>query len=308
MPWVLRSEAILHREAVLEREGYIAVPDGRVWYRQAGSGDGVPLLCLHGGPGASSDYLKAFDSLGSDRRVVYYDQIGGGKAEYEVSAELWRVQRFVEELQVVRKTLGLDRVHLYGHSWGNMLAVEHLLAGGNGVLSLTLAGPFLSVSRYVEDVARLASRLPGDVPTTIEALTRGAEVAPEAAEAAFAAFYSEHFCRDEAALAALFEQGPPGPAYEAMWGPNEFVCTSDVLSSADLTPRLGELDLPVLFLSGEHDSCTPAAARAFQSLIAGSEVVVLSGCSHMSMLEAPEAHVGEVASFISRYEGSVQSP
>lgn len=285
-----------------EREGLIDVPGGRVWYREIREGPGVPLLCLHGGPGASSGYLSGLESLAADRGVIRYDQVGGGKSEYVISSELWQIPRFLDELDAVRDDLGLHRVHLYGHSWGSMLAVEYLLAGGNGVMSLTLASPWLSTPRYLDDVQALAAQLPGDAPATIRAMINGEDVSPESVDAAVSAFYREHFCRDEASLAALFESGPPGPAYEAMWGSNEFLSTSPVLAGVDLTERLGDLALPVLLLCGEHDSCTPETARFFQSLIPGSETVVLPGCSHMSILEDRDAHVTTVGAFAARVE------
>lgn len=291
----------------LEREGLIDVPGGRVWYREMRQGSGVPLLCLHGGPGASSDYMGGLESLAVDRGVIRYDQVGSGKSEYVNSGDLWRIERFVHEIDQVRDALGLDRVHLYGHSWGSMLAVEHLLAGVVGVMSLTLASPWLSTPRYIRDVQALASQLPGDAPATIEALANGQEVSPESADSAVFAFYREHFLRDEALLAALFESGPPGPAYEAMWGSNEFVSTSPVLAEVDLTERLGELSLPVLLLCGEHDTCTPDTTRFFQSLIPDSERVVLLGCSHMSILEDPDAHIAAVSDFLTRVENAAEA-
>jgi proline iminopeptidase len=284
----------------MEHEGFIDVPGGRAWYRLVGDGRGTPLLCLHGGPGARSDYLAGLEVLAGDRPIIRYDQLGGGKAEYTVSDELWSAQRFVAELQAVRDALGLDSVHIYGHSWGTTLAVDYLLRGDVGVVSLVLASPWLSVPRYLEDIRLLVARLPGDAPATIEALIAGNNVSQEAADSAVATFYSEHFCRDEAKLAALFEGGPPGPAYEAMWGPNEFVCSSPVLADVDFTARLGQVTVPVLLLCGEHDSCTPATSRLFASLIPHSETVVLPGCSHMSILEDPGGHVAAVAQFLAR--------
>ena len=87
-----------------------------------------------------------------------------------------------------------------------------------------------------------------------------------------------------------------------MWGSNEFVSTSPMLASVDLTERLGELALPVLLFCGEHDSCTPDITRFFQSLTLGSETFVLPGCSHMSILEDREAHVTAVAAFAARVD------
>ncbi|HSJ82682.1 MAG TPA: alpha/beta fold hydrolase [Acidimicrobiia bacterium] len=119
------------------------------------------------GPGASSGCLSGFESLAADRGVVRYDQVGGSKSEYVISSDLQRIARFVDELDAVRDALNLDRVHLYGYSWGSMLAVEYLLGGAVGVMSLTLASPWLSTPRYLGDVQALAAQLPGDAPATM---------------------------------------------------------------------------------------------------------------------------------------------
>lgn len=97
-------------------EGRVPVPGGNVWYRSVGEG-GVPLLCLHGGPGAPSDYLKPLEGLADRRRVVFYDQLGCGNSDIPDDRSLWTVERFMDELDAVRDALGLDRVHLFGSSW-----------------------------------------------------------------------------------------------------------------------------------------------------------------------------------------------
>ena len=105
-------------------EGFVAVPGGRVWYKVVGSGSGTPLLLLHGGPGATSHYLEPLSALGDERPVIFYDQLGCGRSDRPSDTNLWRVERFVEELKMVRQTLGLRRLHILGHSWGAMLAAE----------------------------------------------------------------------------------------------------------------------------------------------------------------------------------------
>jgi len=107
-------------------EGFVAVPGGRVWYRSVGA-DGIPLLCLHGGPGFPHDYLEELEGLAPGRRVVFYDQLGCGRSDRPDDPSLWTVDRFVEELAVVRESLGLERLHLFGSSWGGMLAIQYVL-------------------------------------------------------------------------------------------------------------------------------------------------------------------------------------
>lgn len=111
-----------------------------MWYRRVGAGSAIPLLTLHGGPGASSDYLEPLTALADERPVILYDQLGGGKSDRPDKPALWTLGRFVEELTQLCARLGLRQFHLYGHSWGSMLALEYALNQPAGLVSLILAG------------------------------------------------------------------------------------------------------------------------------------------------------------------------
>src|SRR5438105_3799139 len=147
--------------------GYIAVEGGRVWYRIVGEERaGIPLLVLHGGPGYPHDYLEPLERLADERPVIFYDQLGCGRSDRPPDKTLWRAARFVRELAQVREALRLDTVHLYGHSWGTMLAVDHLLSGAMAA-SLILASPALSIPRWLGDAAAYRSALPPDIQSTL---------------------------------------------------------------------------------------------------------------------------------------------
>jgi pimeloyl-ACP methyl ester carboxylesterase len=109
-------------------EGFIPFHGYRTWYRIVGNGEEpgkLPLLVLHGGPGASYDYLEPLEAMTTTgRRVIFYDQLGGGNSDHPHDPSLWTVELFVEELDAVRKALALDRLHLLGQSWGGMLGDE----------------------------------------------------------------------------------------------------------------------------------------------------------------------------------------
>ena len=148
-------------------EGYVDVTGGQVWYRIVGSGDATPLLVLHGGPGAPSYYLKPLAALSDERPVVFYDQLGAGHSAAPADTNLWRVDRFVQELAQVREALGLEEVHILGHSWGSMLAMDYMLTEPTGVRSLVFASPALSVERWVHDTDSLKATLPDSLQAII---------------------------------------------------------------------------------------------------------------------------------------------
>ena len=148
-------------------EGFVEVPGGRVWYRSLGD-HGIPLLCLHGGPGFPHDYLEELEGLAHERRVVFYDQLGCGRSDRPDDTSLWTVERFVEELAVVRAALGLERLHLFGSSWGGMLAMQYVLDRQPPLESLVLCSSPASIPRWIAGCRDLLAELPDDVQDVIE--------------------------------------------------------------------------------------------------------------------------------------------
>ncbi|MBL8130016.1 MAG: alpha/beta fold hydrolase, partial [Chloroflexia bacterium] len=115
--------------AGVSTEGKIPFKGYETWYRIYGDGEApgkLPLLCLHGGPGAAHDYLESLAAMAHlGRRVIFYDQLGCSRSAIpESRPEMWTVDLYVEEVNAVRAALGLDHVHVLGQSWGGMLAME----------------------------------------------------------------------------------------------------------------------------------------------------------------------------------------
>src|SRR6266487_3271494 len=141
-------------------EGHVEVPGGRIWYRIAGADrPGIPVLCLHGGPGMPHDYLEPLEDLAVNRPVVFYDQLGCGRSGRPADDSLWTTDRFVEELAVVHAALGLRRPHLFGNSWGGWLALQYTLDRRPALASLILSSSPPSVSRWIADCAELRAML-----------------------------------------------------------------------------------------------------------------------------------------------------
>src|SRR6266542_1628445 len=153
-------------------EGRIPYDGGETWYQVVGDGEEpgkLPLVCLHGGPGALHDYLEPLGALAeTGRRVIFYDQIGCGKSWIEKPPEFWTVELFVAEVGAVRDALGLDRIHLFGSSWGGMLAMEYALTRPTGLASLVLSSSPASIPLWAEETNRLRSELPENVRRVLD--------------------------------------------------------------------------------------------------------------------------------------------
>jgi proline-specific peptidase len=290
-------------------EGKIPYAGGETWYRIVGDGDEpgkLPLVCLHGGPGALHDYLEPLEKLAATgRRVVFYDQIGCGRSWIEKPADLWTVELFVREVQAVRDALGLDRIHLFGSSWGGMLAMEYALTGPSGLASLVLSSSPASLPLWEAETGRLRRELPADVQAVLdEHEVAGTLDSPEY-EAATMGFYRRHVCRvdpfPDCVLRTFAGLTEHPDVYMTMQGPNEFVITGS-LKQWDISDRLGEIDAPALITAGAHDEFTPVQAEALHAAIPGSELVTFENASHMQFVEEPERYCELVAEFLERVE------
>ena len=260
-------------------------------YRVFGEGEEpgrLPLLVLHGGPGSSHDALKGLGTLaGMGRQVVFYDQLGSGESDRPDDPSLWTVETFLDQLRSVREGLGLDRIHLFGSSWGGMLALEYAFTQPDGLASLILNSTPTSAPRWAVESARLHAALP---PGLDERLAE-------------AEFRRRHICRldPEPEVLARARAKFGRQVYETMWGPNEYTVTG-TLKSWDVIDRLGEINIPTLMTSGRHDECTPALVEPLHDGIAGSEWVIFEDSAHMPYLEEPERYLQVVGDFLERVE------
>jgi proline-specific peptidase len=283
-------------------EGTIPYAGGQTWYRIVGDGNRVPLLCLHGGPGGLHNYLEPMEALAeTGRRVVFYDQTGCGRSWIERPPEAYTVELFVGEVQAVRDALGLERIHLFGSSWGGMLAMEYALTQPAGLQSLVLSSSPPSIPVWEAETGRLRRNLPLDVQAVLD---REELDTPEY-EAAAMEFYKRHVCRVwpfpdyvQRSFTGIAEHPE---VYLTMQGPNEFVITG-TLRTWDITHRLGEIDVPTLITTGAHDEFTPVQAQALNAGIRGSELVSFEDASHMQFVEKPERYRQVVGAFLDHVE------
>jgi proline iminopeptidase len=284
-------------------EGHIPVPGGKVWYRRIGGNrPGTPLLLLHGGPGAGHDYLLPMAALAQERPVIFYDQLGCGRSDAPETDAPYHLPRFVAEVDAVRRALGLDRIILFGNSWGTMLAIEYLLTGhGRGVEKLILSGALASVPQTIAGQQRLLDALPNGAGARLRALDAADQRQTPEYQKLVTMFYERHVCRrvpwppEFVAAGTNLEKSP---AYRIMNGPNEFTITGNI-KHWDRRSDLGRITLPTLLTTGEYDEVTLDCHETIRDGVRGPvKLVVMPGCSHTTMIEQPERYNAILRAFI----------
>ena len=290
-------------------EGFLSFHGFRVWYRIVGEREDPgksPLLVLHGGPGAAHDYLEPLAAIATGRRVIFYDQLGCGKSDKPHNPSMWTVGLFVEEIGVVRRALGLPRIHLLGQSWGGMLAMEHALDDPPGLRAIVVADSPASIPLWVSEANRLRADLPPDVQETLTRHEEAGTTDDPEYETAMLVFYARHVCRVAPmpdCLQRSFAQLAANPTvYQTMNGPSEFHVIG-TLRAWDITDRLHEISTPTLLLSGRHDEATPRIVGEIHDRIPGARWVLFEESSHMPHLEEPEAFLETVESFLHTIDG-----
>lgn len=285
-------------------EGYAAVPGGRVWYRVVGTGTRTPLLLIHGGPGVPSDYLKPLEALGDDRPVIFYDQLGTGRSDQPTDTTLWRTERFVEEVGALRKALGLEKVHVLGHSWGTIVGAEYALTQPAGLRSLILASPALDIPLWERNADSLRRTLPDSIQQMIVRHEQDGTYDSPEYQGAMMAFYAQYICRRNPWPAEVDSSfvNMNQTLYRYMQGPSEFTITG-TLKGYDLSPRLGGIAVPTLFTVGEYDEALPSSAAHFASLIPGAKLAIVPDAAHLTMQDQPDEYIRVVRAFLRDVEG-----
>jgi L-proline amide hydrolase len=274
-------------------EGFIPFKGYRTWHKIVGEREEagkLPLLLLHGGPGACHDYLWSLAAMAqTGRRVIFYDQIGCGLSHIDESKpEIWTVDLYCEEIDAVRKALGLEKIHLLGQSWGGMLAMEYLIRQPRGVASATIASSPASMIQWVAEANRLREQLPPEVNAVLLKHEAAGTTNSQEYQSAMMEFYNRHVCRVvpnpdyvQRTFAKLAEYPE---VYHTMNGPSEFHVTG-TLKNWDIIRQLPKINVPTLVTSGRYDEATPLIARTVHEGIRGSEWVLFENSSHMAHVE-----------------------
>lgn len=285
----------------------------QTWYRITGALDPAgppPLVVLHGGPGATHDYMLAVTDLAVDgRAVIHYDQLGNGRSthlpEKLGDGDFWTVDLFVRELANLVQHLGLTDFHVLGQSWGGFLAQELSFTRPAGLRSLVLADTAASFPDFVAQANVLRTELPPEVEQTLRQHEEAGTTDDPVYAAACQVYYDRYVCRvvpNPEEVVASFDAIEADPTvYHTMNGPSEFHVIGSIKdwSSQD---RLKEIAVPTLIVSGAHDEAGPALQQTLAAGIRGAHWTMFRDSSHMPHVEERERYMQVVGDFLAKVD------
>ena len=281
-------------------EGYAPVSGYKLYYKIFGAENSETVLCLHGGPGMTHDYILSIADLAKDGyKVVFYDQLGCGKSDVPKNLNLFTIERAVEDVEGFRREMKLGKVHLFGSSYGGLLAIAYALQYQQNLKSLISASGIASSPNTIAGMEELKAQLPADVREVMQRYEDlGDYTNPEYLKAVDV-FYKSYLCRlpDWPKEVTHSLEHVSLPVYGTMNGPNEFTIVGNI-RYWDVTNQLGKIRVPTLITAGKYDEVSPKEARSIHRGIKGSKLAIFQKSGHLAFWEEREKYMTVMRNFL----------
>jgi proline iminopeptidase len=281
----------------------------RVWTKRFGNNPSIKVLLLHGGPAMTHEYMECFESFFPEQGIEFYeyDQLGSYYSDQPTDSSLWTTARFVEEVEQVRKALGLNKNNFFllGNSWGGLLAMEYALKYQDNLKGLIICNMMASCpeyGKYADSV--LAKQMDPKVLDTIRQLEkRKAYSDPKYMELLTAHFYNEHFCRLKEwpePVNRTFKHANT-VVYTMMQGPSEFG-VSGRLANWDRRADLPKIKVPTLTVGARYDTMDPEHMKWMSTQVQKGSYLYCPNGSHLSMWDDQQTFMNGVINFINEVD------
>ena len=281
------------------------VGEFKVWTKRFGNNPKIKILLLHGGPAMTHEYMECFETFFQREGFEFYeyDQLGSYYSDQPKDSSLWTTERFVEEVEQVRKAIGAnkDKFYVLGNSWGGILAMEYALKYQQNMKGLLVSNMMASApdyGKYADEV--LAKQMKPEVLAEIRTLEAKKDFSnPRYMELLIPNYYQQHLCR--------LKEWPDGlnraskhvnnEIYTIMQGPSEFGI-SGRLAKWDIKNRLHEITIPTLMIGAKYDTMDPKAMEEQSKLVQKGRYLYCPNGSHLAMWDDQKVFMSGVIQFI----------
>jgi proline iminopeptidase len=301
------QDAASNHSTVHPKGDYVTVNGARLWYESEGSGE--PLILISGGPGISHDYFHPyFSALRDSYRVIYFDAFGRGKSDRAKDRREYTLARDVEDVDGLRKALGLGKINLLGHSYGGVVAQSYAVRFPDSLRRLILIDAPFSGEMWQSEDESSNNELHNQFPETWEKLEQihskglntcskeyqdAGDVSP-----AFLMFYN----------AATFEEklmhsdgSINNDVYCAIAGDDADFMVSGDISKIDFRLDLGKFTMPTLILAGRYDRVViPRWSVQFKRYAPQAQFVMFEKSGHFPFIEETGETVRVLREFLQR--------
>jgi len=291
----------------------ITTPAGNfhVWTKRFGNNPKIKVLLLHGGPTSGHEYMEVFESFFPKEGIEFYeyDQLGASYSDQPKDSSLWTVDRYVDEVEQVRKVLHLDKGNLYvlGQSWGGILALEYALKYQDRIKGLIISNMVPSIpdyNRYATDV--LAKDMDPKVLAEIKDLEAKKQYSnPRYEELLMPNFYKKHICRlDEwpDPLLRSFKHMNQ-EVYVMMQGPSEFGAGGRLLNW-DRKADLPKIMVPTLTIGAKYDTMDPEQMKWMSTQVKNGSYLDCPNGSHLAMYDDQQTYMNGVIKWIKEVDAA----
>jgi proline iminopeptidase len=269
-------------------EGFAKVRGLRLFYRSFGKSKAPTVLGIAGGPGSSHDYLSPLtDLVQFGYRVVLFDQRGCGRSSKPKGARHYTEQAAIDEVEGLRRRMAVGRVHLFGHSYGGLLALDVALRFPQSYRSLTVCSGGPSSELIGQEYHRLFRRMPTWVRDDVAMYRARGDFGNPKYRKAMDQFLRRHYCRLN-----------PWPSDWRRSLEGQRAVDYDRMKGWDVTPRLSEIGMPCLLTVGRFDVMTPRCSQALHRGIRDSKLALFRKSSHLAFWEERDRYTQTFRRFL----------
>ena len=274
-------------EIFFDIEGAGLVPDGEVMKQRD------VCFVLHGGPCMDHTYFKPYLSpLTKDMQLIYVDHRGTGRSDHDVDYATCTIEQMADDVEALRRYLGLGKVNIMGNSFGGMWAQVFALRHPESVDNLILITTSPSYGFYERAKAEAARKGSPEQIAAVPELFEGRVSTPDELGPWWRTMNPLYYYKWYDKYASGMERGKPNAALMSyMW--------TTIMPSFDVRARLGELTIPTLVIGGRHDWVTPfPESELIAASVPNSELVIFEESGHLPFVEEQDRFMSIVRTFL----------
>lgn len=277
-------------------KGHKTINGTEIYYKKMGTGE--PMIVVHGGPMLDHSYLLPhLESMAEQYELIFFDQRLSGRSSADVDSTEVTMKNFVDDIEALRSSFGLDRVHLLGHSWGGQLSMRYAVSYSQNLRSLILLNPMpASAELWNKEETELATRMTKhDRKARREIMDSEGfkKNSPEAIESLLRLSFKRQF-HDTTLVDSLDLYIPQDYGKRSQL----FANLMPELREYDLHPELSEMTIPTLIVYGASEPAADLSGPRLDRTIPNSELVIIEKSGHFPFIERPNQLFSEIQLFL----------